>query len=126
MADEINYNATVRVTSGELNHRISEGNVTLDMETPERMHVTVQALTTTAENMTTGDVSLTNGGWLWLKNMDATEDVQFGIDASGFVATGLVPAGKLCGPIPLITGVTYQLKAVANTPDVRIDLFGGG
>lgn len=72
----------------------------------------VQSVGTSAENIDGGDVS--TPGYLFLKNLDSTNFVEFGVDSSGFVKVGKIEAGEeACFRVAAST--TVQLKADTAT-----------
>lgn len=58
----------------------------------------IQAIGTTAEAFALGDA--TTYGWSFFKNLSATEDVQIGLDSSGFLPLAALKPGEWC-VIPL-------------------------
>lgn len=80
-----------------------------------------QAVGTAAENLDIGDVDLTNGGHLVMRNLDATNYVQFGKDSTGFVAVTRLPVSGFYQYVFIDPGVTPQLKA--NTASCKVEFY---
>jgi hypothetical protein len=76
----------------------------------------VQNVGTSEETLDLGNV--TTAGWAFFKNLDDTNFVHIGPDASGIQNFIKLKAGEACGPIPL---ATTTIKAKADTAAVELE-----
>ena len=81
----------------------------------DQMIGTVQIIGTAAEAISLGDVSTI--GYIFLKNMDATNFVQIALDSG--VSTAIF-AKLLAGDITLVKAATATLYAKADTANVNL------
>jgi len=66
-------------------------------------------------------VGLTTPGWVWMKNLDGTNYVQWGPKSgSNFYPIGRMKAGKPAGPFYIEPGTTLHLKANSASCLVQI------
>lgn len=81
----------------------------------------LQIVGTSAENLAVGDVDLTSGGHLIIRNVDATNYVQLGRDNTGFVATARLRVGDPYQYFFIEPGITPQMKA--NTSPCKVEFY---
>ena len=119
MADEISINLGVRIVKDEYSATVDE-RFTDDFVIGEGGGV--QEIGTTEEALVFGDVAVE--GWLYLKNVDATNLIDFGPDDSGMVIIGRLYPGEAC-LLRLLPGVTVKAKANAAAADLHVRCFRG-
>lgn len=89
MAGEIVIQMSVDVANGNLLVRIPMQRLSIDQTTARGGLPGMQVIGTSHESVAVGD--LVSPGWVWLKNLDETNYVQFGVD----VSSTFYPLGKL-------------------------------
>ena len=119
MADEYKLTIRSKLTNG--GHSVGWFNNQLSVtQTAEGISSGVQTVGTSAENITTGDI--TTPGYLHLKNLDTTNYVEFGADNTGFVAVGKLKAGEEA-VFRVAASTTIQLKADTASCNVAFQLL---
>jgi hypothetical protein len=113
MANEIGVSASIAASKGGATISAS-GTDTADMS-GDQMIANVQSVGTSAEALQLGDVSTI--GYLFLKNMDATNYVEVALDSA--VSTQIF-AKLLAGDVTLVKAATATLYAKANTAAVNL------
>lgn len=114
MADEIKITIKGRVENGNYKTEWSFGQVNID-QAAQGASSGIQSIGTSAENITVGDVS--TAGYLFLRNLDSTNFVEFGKDNTGFVNVGKLKPGEMCC-FRVAASTTVQLKADTAACDV--------
>lgn len=118
MADEITLEARLRMSKGNLLLDKTTRGVTVDMTGTNYGNFT-QVVGTAAENIAfPSDIATL--GYCYMRNQDATNYVQLGVDSSGFVAFGRLKPGEVA-ELRLEPGATFQAKA--NTAPVSLEVF---
>ena len=107
MADEIKITIKGKVTNGEYKTDWNFSQFSVN-QAASGAASGVQSIGTSAENIAVGDVS--TAGYLFIKNLDATNYVDIGKDNTGFVAVGKLKAGEMCC-FRVAGSTTIQLKA---------------
>lgn len=118
MADEITVSAGLGIENGHL--RLSDARAQFtDDQAAAVSHATVQAVGTSDEAMSTGDVA--TPGWVVMINFDDTNYVEFGVRDSGgsFIPLGVLPPGAPC-EFKVASGATIYLKANTAACFVRV------
>jgi len=118
MANEIQITSGISVLKGNLSFSVPSTTLLGDMTGtggPTPGYITVG---TTEES--TAFPELTTEGWLWMKNLDVTNYVQWGF-ATG-VYGGRIKAGETAGPFRMEPGLTLYLKA--NTAACKVLVYG--
>ena len=118
MANEITVTSGIRVLKGNLDFSQSATSSSFDMTgsggpTPGFMVVGTSEESTTFTELTTE-------GFLWMKNLDATNYVQWGFSTG--VYGGRMKAGETAGPFRMDPGLTLYLKA--NTTACNVLVYG--
>lgn len=120
MANELSYSLNVSYASGYAKDSVTTGTVTYSQST-QLVDSGIQDVGTAAESLATGDVG-TNGGWLWMKNLDTTNYVTFGPDSTGLITCGRLQPGKDCWFF-LAPSVTLKVQANTAACKVQYKLF---
>jgi hypothetical protein len=118
MANEISVTSGIEVNKGNLIFKQASRTATFDMTgsggpTPGCISVGTSEESTTFPELTTE-------GWLWMKNLDATNYVQWGFSTT--VYGGRMKAGETAGPFRMEPGLTLYLKA--NTAACNVAVYG--
>jgi hypothetical protein len=117
MANELSLRINAELVNGKLRERFSPngGSFSVTQSTARAFGGTF-GLTTSEEVLSAGDVSTL--GYMFLQNMDSTNNVIYGPESSGaLVPFGLLKPGE-SAVIRLQTGITIRAKASAGTPDL--------
>jgi len=118
MANEIRLDALLQVTNGEFVFPLVGGSYTFDQTTAGGGAPGYISLA--ADTETTVDLSeLTGEGWLWMKNLDATANVNWGPDSTGLVTIGTMEPGEPA-LFRMNGSATLILEAIGATADVQI------
>lgn len=120
MANELSYSVNASYASGYGKDSVSTGTKTVTQAT-QLIAAGIQDVGTSAETLATGDVG-TNGGYLWMCNLDTTNYVQHGPDSTGLVVYGILHAGHHCW-LEIDAGVTIKVKANTAACKVQYKLF---
>lgn len=111
------------------NISVSNGGLTADTkqssyqvaQTTAGIHDAVHSITTTEAALSFP--TITTKGYLWLKNLDATNFVTWGPESGGaMVPMGKLSAGETAGPFEVASGVTIRMDADTATCKVRVVL----
>ena len=117
MSDEITVSLAMQVTNGNYTSgQIRENGKTFD-QAAVGCHEGIAAIGTTEESLSTGDI--TTEGWLFLKNLDATNYVQWG--GSTGVYIGRLEAAE-SAMFRLEPAATVYLKANTASCNVQFKL----
>ena len=110
MADEIAVGLDIELENGNLksSKRISRGSLKVD-QTTARLVENVQDVGTTHEALVMGEVS--TAGYAFFRNLDGTNFVEIGIDASG----------TFHGTIKLKAGEAAIVRLGTNAPYAQAD-----
>lgn len=110
MANEITLTTRLKLANGNLNpgEWINQG-LQYD-QTAAGMSSFVQNIGTSEEDVT---FSVTTEGWFYMRNLDATNYVQWGPKDTTMKTIGRMEPGEPAGPFRFEPGVT--LRMVANT-----------
>lgn len=115
MANEIKITLGVAYANGALSDTVAATTLNVN-QTTLQFHGTVVSVGTTEEDLTTGDIATL--GFIYLKNLDAANFVQWGPDSGG----SMVPIGRLkageSAILRLEPGVT--LRWIADTAAVKV------
>ena len=115
MANEISVTVRFDITNGNY----SPGSINVSGATYDQTAVGcaegVQEIGTTEESLSTGD--LTTYGWLYMRNLDDTNYVQWGFSTG--VYGGRMEAGETAGPFRTEPAATMYLKANTAACDVQ-------
>lgn len=117
MANELTLSMQADLTNGRLRESfIPNGGSIQVTQTTARAFGGTFGLTTSEEVLSAGDVATL--GWMFLQNMDDTNNVIYGPESGGaLVPFGLLKPGEAAA-IRLQTGITIRAKAAAGTPDL--------
>ena len=120
MANEITVNQRLKLANGNL----SPGewkftNLRFDQATAE-MDSFVQNIGTSEEDVT---FSVTTHGWFLMRNLDATNYVQWGAKDTTMKTIGRMEAGETAGPFRMEPGVTLRMAANTAACDVLFVMF---
>lgn len=113
MANEITASASLSVAKGGATISGS-GSKTADMA-GDQMLSNVQIVTTSAAALVVG--SVVTVGYIWLKNMDATNYIEVALDSA--VSTQIF-AKLLAGDVTLIKAATATIYVKANTASCNL------
>jgi hypothetical protein len=110
MSDEITIQASLQVENGTYTQpKLGSGIHKFDQASAGGGVPGTVSVGTTAETISTGD--LTTPGWVWMKNLDATNYVQWGMSDGGTLKTvGRLEAGEMA-LFRLDPGATLMMKA---------------
>lgn len=116
MANEITMTFVAKCLNGKLTQKFEPGSLSFD-QTAQGMHAPVVVVGTSEEDFAVGDV--TTPGWLWLRNLDTTNYVDYGPLASsgGMIALGRIEAGEIAA-FRMNPSATLRWKA--NTAAVKV------
>ena len=114
MANEITASVSLSVSKSGASVSGS-GSASADMANDE-MVALVQQVTTSAASLTKGDISVI--GWLYARNMDATNYVELGLDSGMTQVFAKLQPGKAC----LIPMALSNVYAKANTATCRVNV----
>lgn len=117
MANEITVTGSLAVSNGQYVDSIPTFRVQ-DDQSSLGGHGSVVEVGTSEESMPVGDVS--SEGWLSIKNLDATNYVEYGPDSTGMVAFGRLEPGHT-HLVKLKSGVTVKWQA--NTAAVKVKML---
>lgn len=120
MADEFNTAFSVRYTNGELSQTITQSKKF--NQTTKGWHSPVVTVNTSAEeDLSIGDIG--TEGFLYLKNLDATNYVTWGPKSGGsMVAIGRLKAGEYAW-IRMDSSATLRWQANTAAVKVQVCLF---
>lgn len=116
MANEISISARLRVANGNLNFDYQTGNLLFDQTAAGGPTPGFLTIGTTEESVAFGELSTL--GWLLMRNIDATNYVQWGFATGAY--GGRMEAGEPAGPFRLEPGSTLYLKANAAACKVLV------
>ena len=117
MSNEITVGANLRLKDGIIDERRNVSGLKVDQTTLDKAGDMQTIGTATHEAITVGDV--TTPRWVYLRNSDATNFVQIGLDVGAtFYPLADLLAQEPCA-FPLTPGVTLYAKA--DTASVKID-----
>ncbi len=110
MANEITINTSMKVVNSNFTHGPYKlTNLQFD-QAAAGIDSFVQNIGTSEEDVT---FSVTTHGWFMMRNLDATNYVQWGPKDTTMKAMGRMEAGEPAGPFRVEPGIT--LRMVANT-----------
>lgn len=114
MAGTLQLNISANLTNGSHRESFNPGGQSI---TQDGIGASggIQIIGTTEETVSVGDVSTL--GWAFFQNLDATNYVEIGPDATGMVAFIRLEPGESCA-LRLTPGIT--IKAQANTAPVKL------
>lgn len=118
MANEFNLTLSCRYTNGELSQTINVSETY--SQTTLGMHAPVVTVNTSAsEALSIGDVA--TEGFMFLKNLDSTNYVQWGAQSStgGLATIGRIRAGEFAW-LRMDSGATMRFQA--NTAPVKLQV----
>lgn len=118
MANEIQITAGISVRKGNLVFQEPAVGYSTNMTGTGGPTPGFISVGTTEESTTFPE--LTNEGWLFMKNLDTTNFVQWGFSTA--VYGGRLKAGETAGPFRMEPGLTLYLKA--NTAACRVLVYG--
>ncbi len=120
MADEIKIRISLNVTNGDFLENYAPGQIDVDQAAIGR-YGGVQIIGTTEEILDFGDVS--TAGYLFLRNLDATNYLEYGPESAGSGAA-MVILGKLKPGEPALLRLSpgVVMRAKANTAAVKLDI----
>ncbi len=119
MANEITVTCKIAVVNGNHESKITPTSHQFD-QAAQGAWDSIQNIGTSEESITSfGDV--TTEGWCYLRNMDATNYVQWGF-ATG-VYGGRMEAGEPAGPFRMEPATSLFLKANTAACDVRVVVY---
>lgn len=117
MANEISVSTTLSAT--KLGATVSStGNRTVDM-TGDQMISNVQIIGATSEAILLGDV--TTPGYVYLKNLDATNFVSISVLATAVAGTSFTKL--LAGDFCIFKAVSTQITAIADTAPINLQVI---
>lgn len=117
MANEIRLTASLSVDNGDFKEAINPGSLTIDQATIGKGGY-VQTIGTTNEALVVGDVATL--GYCYLRNLDATNAVEYGPDSGGaMISFGKLKAGEVA-ILRLTPGIT--VRAQAENSAVKLDV----
>lgn len=116
MANEIKVTVNGTVTNGKYSNEFKPGTLSFD-QAAVGAHAPVVSVGTSEEDLSIGDVS--TPGWLFLRNLDATNYVDYGGKSTGgtMVALGRIKAGDVA---VLRMNPSATLRWKANTSAVKV------
>jgi len=121
MSNEINTTINVQVTNGNFTFPKTGGILQHD-QTTAGGGLPGYVVTSTTET-TVDTSSLTSEGFVYIKNLDDTDSIEYGPDSGGSVVSfGLVKPGEE-HLFRLKPAVTFKVIAQANTPAAMIFVF---
>jgi hypothetical protein len=118
MANEIQITSGISVRKDNLVFNQGPETLVVDMTGSGGPTPGYMTIGTTEES--TAFPELTTDGWLYMKNLDATNYIQWGF-ATG-VYGGRIKAGESAGPFRMEPGLTLYLKA--NTAACKALIYG--
>ena len=118
MANEITITSGIKVAKGNLAFTQQSTSATFDQTGTGGPTPGVISVGTAEES--TAFPELTTEGWLWMKNLDTTNYVQWGFSTT--VYGGRMKAGETAGPFRMEPALTLFLKA--NTAACNVAVYG--
>lgn len=116
MADEIKITLRATVTNGDFKHDLIPSESISEDQTTKGGGSLWLDVGTSAETVSFGDGT---PGYVYLKNHDPTNYVQFGSDNTGIQVLGRLKAGQVA-LLPLDSGATLSLQA--NTAACKVQV----
>lgn len=116
MSDEIRINASIQCNNGTYKQPQLGGAFTVDQTTAGGGNPGIVELAVAEEDISFGDITPL---WVFIKNLDATDNIKFGPKDTTMKLLGQLGPGEWC-IIPLAAGVTLRMCASANTPLAQI------
>jgi len=118
MADELKVQLKSTLTNGGLSETFGTSTFLSFDQNVQGSHGTTAIVGTGEEIMTSGDI--TTPGWLFMKNLDTGNYVEYGPDSSGMVTFGkLKPSEVAC--MRIHPNVVVKWKA--DTADCRVQML---
>lgn len=90
MANEIKVTLGVDYTNGNLSDRVTTAQSQIT-QTTQMFHASLVSVGTSEEDLSVGDITASNGCWVYMKNVDSTNFVKFGPKSAG----NMVEFGRL-------------------------------
>ena len=116
MADEITIAINGTISNGNLSQTFNKGSLSIT-QTNRESDGGVESVATSEEDLTIANI--TTNGWLFLRNLDATNYITYGPKSGGaMVALGKLKAGEVAC-LRLYPGVT--LRWIADTAAVKVE-----
>lgn len=109
MADEITITNSASLSNGTYKDQLTFGGTFRIDQSSAGSAGGIRAIGTSAENLTMTDIS--TPGILYVKNLDATNFVEIGVDNTGFVAMAKLEPGDPPAQFRVADSTTIQLKA---------------
>lgn len=120
MANEISITVAASLANVNLTDTISSLTKRITQTNQEMLSKVVSVTTSEADLDTTGITTL---GWLYIRNLDATNYIQYGPKSAGaMVAFGKLKAGEFA-ILRLMTGITLRWVANTATCKVHVKLY---
>jgi hypothetical protein len=118
MANEIQITSGISVLKGNLSFSVPATTILSDMAGTGGPSPGYMTVGTSEES--TAFPELTTDGWLFMKNLDLTNYVQWGFSTG--VYGGRMKPGETAGPFRMEPGLTLYLKA--NTAACKVLVYG--
>ena len=122
MANEIIVTSSLQVTNGNMAFpKVGSTEQTINQSTLGGCGPGFLSIGTSIESVTVTDVS--NKGWTYIKNLDATNYIEYGPESGTTMATfGRLLAGEAC-VLRLSPAITLQMQANTAACKVQIHCF---
>lgn len=118
MSDELSVNINATLTNGNQNFAFAPGALTFDQTATGGIDQIVVVNSSASEVISFG--SVTTEGWCFLRNLDATNYVQYGPDSgSSLIVFGRIEAGEVAA---FRLDPTTTFRAQANTAAVKLQV----
>lgn len=118
MANEAKVTFQLNATHGNYKPSIAPGTITISLNTQGGTSG-IQVIGTSEENLDYGDVSAANAGLLYMRNLDSTNYVDWGMSDGGTMkAVGRMEASE---PAFFRVQPSAQVRLQANTASVKIE-----
>ena len=116
MSDEISIQAQGSISNGSLSQSWNKGAVSIN-QTNRESDGGVESVGASEEDLTIANISTL--GWLFLRNLDATNFVTYGPKSGGaMVLLGKLKAGEVA-VLRLAPGITFRW--IADTAPVKVE-----
>lgn len=118
MANELTVNVSLNYSKGNDALRREPGAKLVTVSGTKRIS-SVQALSTSAEQITIGEVG--TAGYAYFRNLDATNNISLGLDSDAAPAFCTLKPGEFA--VLRLASATLYAVAAAGTPSLAYDIF---
>lgn len=117
MADELQLTLGVTYANGNAKDTVASETQKIT-QTTQMFHASLVSVGTSEEDLSVGDITASNGCWVYMKNVDSTNFVKFGPKSAGnMVEFGRLYAGKSAW---FFLAPSVTLRWIADTAAVKV------